>query len=748
MDQNAYAVLRALQYLKSVELNAMEDQESKHHIKTSDLKKIITAIMGGNEESHANLARWIYDELEFRDKSSSSDTSRLITVMVQSGKVKEAMDLALGTQRGQGVEVATWARILRAYGELAKNEGRFEKFYEEMVAKRPSAAKSPEVAQEVLRYYAGVLKDLGKTKEKVKEYKEKEVVLTIKALIECIRVAVAGGDLVWGKDLVAEVMKNEAGMTREAWDFILQSSVDLGRGVEEIDAYLDEMQKKAETTGGPAPNIDTINGIVDHFVELNNPFFAERFIALSQTKWKFESNQATLTAKIRYRLQAGDNQGAIAAYNELKSRYQVTKDESGSESLRLLRTLCEKDYDPKTIETIFEDVKDFKIPLDPQTLSTLTMHYIRLDNLEEAIEVLRVNSARLSLSQRSDLSSTLTSHITSKDVPVETGWAIYNAVFQLFPELSKSKRIRIMDRFFSEGQSGMGFLVFDHLHNSPIVGPADATAFNRVLQGIAKIGDDVNLKKVYTYFKLSPIELNTTLLNSLMAAFTNSSEPEVAVQLLYNKRKTVKGGPDSETYLIALQAAVRMQAGGVVEAYRIFRDMLTKHRPDMERLTVSKEHLLALIAAMSRDAVHSDKLWAFVRNCRRGKDNPHMPTMDPEIMRATWDAMPYGQPRFDVQYWAERWYPNVWAEVEAGIKKDYEDGKFDTEEEIAARKKKQSKLTGAFDQVEELFGAPENSGKSKRLETIDLEEQAKNGPRIQIWEGRRKRVPSNQSRGV
>ncbi|RPA79670.1 hypothetical protein BJ508DRAFT_415821 [Ascobolus immersus RN42] len=752
VDQNAYAVLRTLQYLRSAELNASEEKDSEHYLSETELRKITDATLGGKEESHAHLAKWVFGELGLRGQKLPADANKLVTVMLNCQKVNEAMEFAMEGRNGKDLDLATWAKILRAHGGVVKDEGQFLKFLGELLEKRPDAEDSPKIAQEVIGFYAGVLKDLAKTKEKVAEYRSKGVPLTTKAYVECIRVAVGGGDLAWGKKLVQELLDSEAGMTREGWDCVLQSSVDLGAGVEEIDAYLDEMQKKADTIGGPAPDINTVNGIVQHFVDIKQPFFAERFIALSQTKWKFEPNQETLSAKIRYRLEAGDLQGANAAYNEVKSRYQITKEESGAEALALLRTFCDKRFDSKAIATLFEDIKDFKIPLDTETISALTMHYVRQEMLEEAIELLRVNSTRLTISQRAALSKLLTAHVISKETSVEAGWAIYNALFQIFPELSSDNRIRIMDEYFSRGRSDMGFSVFDHLHNSPIVGPASSTAFKHCLNGLRESGDDANLKKVYTYFKLSPLEFDTALLNSLMAAFANSSEPEIAIQLFWNKRKIVKGGCNSDTYLIALQATLPISAGGTIEAGKIWRELVS-HALRSEDITITKRHLLTFIGTYSRDESKLDDLWSFVRRCRRGKENTHMPLMDAEIMRAIWDVMPFGEPKFEVQYWANHWYPTLWAEVEAGIRKDYEEGKFDTEEEIAAkRSKKKSKQTGPAVQVDSLLNSTENTAKSVssgRLDRINKEEKlAREGLKITIVEGRRKRVPSNQTRGV
>lgn len=303
------------------------------------------------------------------------------------------------------------------------------------------------------------------------------------------------------------------------------------------------------------PDIGMINQLIELANSRDDPYTAERYVALGQ-RWGLEPDARTYILQLDYRLKVGDLDGARAAYTKLQS-----EDLSEGHDLpfvnKLVVALCEKDKSYDTIISIAEDLTERGVHFEPPTVAALARLHLRRGELEQVDDGLLTSHIRnYSLDQRAFVRNFLVSFILDRTYHTALIWETYRILRNHFPETSTEVRTTLMTEFFTRRRPDMGTHIFGHMRQSPHRDQRPtAMTYKACFEGIARTGGDAeSLQLVHNMMKLdTEIEPTTRLLNGLMLAYTASGSPARALEF-WDDIVHSSEGPTYSSIQIALQA--------------------------------------------------------------------------------------------------------------------------------------------------------------------------------------------------
>ncbi|KAK3066735.1 hypothetical protein LTR53_016786, partial [Teratosphaeriaceae sp. CCFEE 6253] len=130
----------------------------------------------------------------------------------------------------------------------------------------------------------------------------------------------AANEVELGHGIVRDVMQMNP--SKVVWDAIFIWAVGTGKGVDEVNRMLDVMQRSNEGIPDEArwrtPDIVTINTLVAYATSKDDPYMAERFIALGRDRG-IDPDAKTCVLQMAYRLRVKDLDGALIAYKSLQT---------------------------------------------------------------------------------------------------------------------------------------------------------------------------------------------------------------------------------------------------------------------------------------------------------------------------------------------------------------------------------------------------------------------------------------------
>lgn len=409
------------------------------------------------------------------------------------------------------------------------------------------------------------------------------------------------GDLTFGHEVVAGLTKRRV-PDKKGWDAIFLWSAALGKGVDEVDRMMNVMIRRTEEAQAPIyPDIDTINLLVEFAMTKQDPYSAERYIAMGE-KRGIMPDERTYTMQMQYRLSVKDIDGAKAAY------YNLQGDFKGSEASvaavnELIQVLCEskhQNYDD--IMAIVDDLHERKARFAPETVAKLCILHLRRVEIHDAMDLLQVHAYQYSPEQRAVIAHSLRDFTLDGENSTADAWDAYQIMRNVFKETPREDRIQIMNEFFARDRSDMACHVFFHMRNHTAEShQANREVYVAAFTGFARCVDAESLELVNNQLKLDfRVEMNTKLRNALMLAHASCGNNKKALEI-WREICESKEGPSYNSIAIAFRSCEGMPWGDQ-HAKSIWA------RLKEQDIEIDKNIFTAYLSAIARNFLHDEAL--------------------------------------------------------------------------------------------------------------------------------------------
>jgi hypothetical protein len=413
------------------------------------------------------------------------------------------------------------------------------------------------------------------------------------------------GDLTFGQQVINSMLKSET-LSKASWDATFVWSAAIGKGADEIDRMMDVLIRRNDEARLKNPDVDvirpditTINALVELCISKQDPYSAERFIALGE-KRGIVPDEATYTMQMQYRISVGDLDGARAAYFNLQGSF------SGAEPSvqvinQLIQALCiSKQHHFDELMAMVDDLHERKANFAPETVATLTLLHLRRGEIHDAMDLLQVHAHQYSPAQRKIIQKALSVFILDGETSTADAWDGYQILRNVINETPREDRIPIMKEFFSRNRSDMACHVFFHMRNH--VSPshsADRDVYVAAFTGFARCADAESLELAHNQLKLDlNVDMDTKLRNSLMLAYAATGENRKAL-LFWKEICESKEGPSYNSIAIAFRSCEGMHFGSE-HAKSIWRRLKEQ---DVE---IDKTIWTAYMSAIARNHNHDE----------------------------------------------------------------------------------------------------------------------------------------------
>lgn len=385
-----------------------------------------------------------------------------------------------------------------------------------------------------------------------------------------------------GHEIVRDLMKSNPPKT--FWDAVFVWAAGTGKGVDEINRMMSVMEKSNETiadeTNWRIADIETINALVEFAVKRKDPYMAERFITLGQSR-NIEPNARTYVLQMEYRLSVQDIDGALIAYKGLQSM-----DTSANEDLpivnKLIVALCNTHrHDFDTIMNVAADLSDRRATFEAETVAALTLLHLNRDEHTDVMDLLNTYAYHYSTAGRELVRNTLLTTALDPKTPTARAWNSYLLIQDIFDETPRPERTQLMETFIARERADMGVRIFQQMraHSRPDTIPTIDTYVAAFL-ALAKIRDLNALEIVHNQLKLDfNVVATTYCYNALMLAYTACGDPEAGLRF-WNNIVASKEGPSYNSIHIALRACEKT-AFGDLKAREIW-SLLRRRNVDLD----------------------------------------------------------------------------------------------------------------------------------------------------------------------
>jgi len=601
---------RAFEYLRRAQSDIDDSGLSSKDLRTA-LRALKVEPKDGRFGAHLQLATQLYEDLEEKTPTATQDgeldilvgretdfakgVAAYISILSRTGQTREARTLVesywgeLLKESGTG----PWAAVLKGFIKEADadellNTLTFMALYDVPFSRDLHGA--------VVTAYAktGDLEAAKKWYDRPIANSDTPSTATISAILElCIH----KNEYEWGEKVFRSSLDKDV-PKRKIWALILKWSAAKGKGVDEIERMMNVMIQRNE---GLPQNMKVFPdaGIINELVELansrNDPYTAERYVALGQ-KWGIQPDTRTYLLQLDYRLNIGDLDGARAAYTKLQSE-ETSEDQDLPFVNKLVVALCEKDKPYDQIMSIVEELTERKVRFEPPTVAALARLHFRRGEIEQVDGLLSSHTRTYSFEQRAFIRDFLVSFILDRTCHTALTWETYRILRSHFPETSTELRTTLMTEFYARRRPDMGTHVFGHMRQSPHPGQRPtAMTYKACFEGIARAGGDAeSLQLVHNMLKLdTEIDPSTRLNNGLMLAYTASGSPERALEFWDDIVHSTEG-PTYSSIQIALQACETASFGE-----RTARDIWARLR--RFGIKVTREIYAAYVGALAGQA--------------------------------------------------------------------------------------------------------------------------------------------------
>ena len=692
LDIQINPVLAALKHLQSTaaeeEALVLSNQELEVGLKA------LTRWQGGKQlEAYVEAAALLYNELKLRNEAWQSTQEEkqhgqhfqrhvlvphlaVLGLCDRGQKARALLEELLDKSLLKNNSLDLWEPIVQAF---ARSGNREELQTTIALMEKSGFSLDKNFQQIVIKQYCEVNDIIGvKEWYNHPDYDSKELPVSTKTAV--LQTCIMRGEYEWGQPILNELLEIDPG--KEGWDLVFQWAAGSGKGVDAIEKMMTVMvRRSAEVNNSTSPDIHTINGLVRIANRRNDPYTAERFIALAE-RWQIEPNADTRMLQMEYRLGAGDMDGARHAYNELKG-LEVLDGRDAPLINRMISILCRsKDYDYDAIMDYVQDLTDRKATFEAETIAALSLLHLKRNELYDVIDLLQTHAFHFRAGQRDQVRDAFVSFILDRSNTVTSAWDAYTILRQIFSEIDNELRVKCMQEFFARERCDMATHVFGHMRQSQVKeGRPTAETYTKCFEGIASLKDEECLNIVHNMLKLdSEVEPDTRLKNALMLAFLKCSldalrgpDPRRSLDF-WDDIVFSREGPTYNSICIALCACERAidgkeRAQDIWNRLKRFEVEITKEIYDAYIGALvghcDMDAALELINKMEEETGSSPDVMTYVKHrvfvyCEDdGTDTNTFDRIANFCRGPPWDEV---TPK--LHEWAKTNYPDFWTEVE------------------------------------------------------------------------------------
>tara|TARA_R110002003_G_scaffold243_3_gene17364 strand:+ start:4409 stop:6466 length:2058 start_codon:yes stop_codon:yes gene_type:complete len=382
-----------------------------------------------------------------------------------------------------------------------------------------------------------------------------------------LKACALSGELSFGQEVVVTLLKNDM-LDKPSWDAVFLWSAAIGKGVDEVDRMMsvmirrnDEARQKDPSIAIIRPDVETINALVDFAMLKQDPYMAERYIALGE-KRGISPNERTYTMQIQYRLSVKDIDGARAAYFNLQGDFSGAE-QSVAVINQLIQALCEaKQHHFDELMVMVDDLHERKAFFAPETVAALCVLHLQRGEIHDGMDLLQVHAHQFTPEQRRIIQRGLLALILHGETSTADAWDTYQIMRNVFQETPRDDRVKVMKEFFSRKRSDMACHVFFHMRNH--VSPqhaANRDVYVAAFTGFAQCEDAESLELAHNQLKLDlNVDFDTRLRNALMLAYAAVRENKKALQF-WREICESKEGPSYNSLAIAFRSCEGMLFG-------------------------------------------------------------------------------------------------------------------------------------------------------------------------------------------
>ena len=375
-----------------------------------------------------------------------------------------------------------------------------------------------------------------------------------------LNLCIAKEDFAWGDVILKELMSTRSD-EKLTWDLALLWAAAKGRGVDEIERMMEVTIRRTHERLELHPNITTINTLVKFANSRNDPYTAERYIALGK-KWGFEPDALTYFLQLEYRIKVKDLSGAMTALSSLRI-YDLQDLDDVSCINDLIVAFCQhRSEEYETIMSLAEDLTERKAAFSPRTVAALTKLHLQRDEIDDLKDLLSTYVHSFGMPARELVRQALVDHIEDLETPIIRAWDSYKILYETFPEISATTRAQIMQAFWSRLSPPLAIEVFRDMRKSQLKDQRPTVDhYITCLEGVAKHGAVQYANTIRNIFKLdSQIEPTTALYNAFIKAYVACDESKVALEFWEDIADSAEG-PNYRSIQIALRACEKAPWG-------------------------------------------------------------------------------------------------------------------------------------------------------------------------------------------
>ena len=569
-DIQAQYALETYQYLRTTYV-----EDPSFGLTIDGLKEALKTLkLVGSEKNqykaHNELAKAIFEELKKREEITTDIQelpgpfchvlAQFVQVMTLSGDTLYARDLVERHWEDcvKHVESSPWHHVMK--GLIREN--RVEELQNTVdIMQKYNIQFTPHILETIIVFFAGQGADM----EMIKKWYQYPLASgrppTILTGATVLKLCISQNELDWGEPIFKSLIEGTS-EAKAVLDVVFQWAAAKGRSVDEIERMMQVMVRRREgRRWTPSLDMETINGLIEVANWRNDPYTAERYVALGQ-KRGFPPNARTYRLQLDYRIKVGDLGGARTAYARLQGEASVD-----SEDLPLLNKLiiafcAEKPQNYDAIMGLVEDLSDRKARFEPETVAALSILHLQRGEMDDLVDLLNTHAFHYGTDQRALISEVLLSHISNHTTPTSRAWETYNILREKFSEIDIPTRTSLMQQFFTRKRSDMATHIFSHMRRQHMKSlRPNVSTYVSCLSGIARAGDLESLETVHNMMKVdSEIEPNTQLYNALMLAYTDCGESATALGF-WEDIVHSREGPSYASIQIALRACERTPFG-------------------------------------------------------------------------------------------------------------------------------------------------------------------------------------------
>ncbi|KAI4216759.1 MAG: hypothetical protein LQ351_000708 [Letrouitia transgressa] len=565
-----------------------------------------------------DLAKLLFEEIKhqkvdrFEEKLAGRDVTSLVRILGRYGEAQQARDLLEqyweGTLKAAGN--APWLCALQGFASEKKPDKVTETV---QIMEQHGVPFDSAVHGSIVRHYV-YLKDAEMVKKWYNHPMTSSGRPDLSTDLETLEFCIDQRLLEWGEPIFKKLLESKP-ISGRTWNLIFQWAAAKGKGVDEIERMMKVMVRRMEEQGhsNQKPTIETINGLVRLANSKDDPYTAERFVALGQ-RWGIEPNADTYLLQMDYRIKVGDLDGAKVAFHAFKG-CDLDEFRAVAQVNTLIVALCAQKPPPyNAIMSLADDLEEHKSRFEAATVIALCLLHLRRGETIETYDLVNSHAFYFSEKDRVAVCDAILAFIFDPTTSTDHAWQSSNILHRIF-NLTIDIRTKLMTSFFTlRGRADFGTMLLIHAYKSDI--RLTEATYVAALEGLAQsantyysssadaiweasvnpyndtVPDPDNdyqpppfeqyITQIHNTLKIdTAVEPSTRLRNALMLAYTAAGEAQTALEF-WAEIEHSREGPSWNSILIALRAC-ETAPFGVEDAKGIWARLKGQEGVDIRR---------------------------------------------------------------------------------------------------------------------------------------------------------------------